>query len=137
MSFHFGKMYQTRWLIDAIRRACKGDHWKLAKYITIDEMMVKYKGSYCWLRQYTSKKLVKWELNFIVLQTENQNSYMILIFIKKKNQAILENKASMQEEYKFAHQVVTNLIAELKNKGHVVIMNNYFTSIGFSHNLEC
>jgi hypothetical protein len=43
----------------------------------------------------------------------------------------------MQEEHKFVHRVVTNLIVELKNKGHVVIMNNYFISIGFSHNLEC
>jgi hypothetical protein len=30
--------------------------WSLGKFITIDEMMVRYKGSYCPIRQYMPKK---------------------------------------------------------------------------------
>jgi hypothetical protein len=58
---HFDKMHQTRWLIDAIRNSCKRE-WKLGEFLTIDETMVRYKGSYCPARQYMPKKPVKWGL---------------------------------------------------------------------------
>jgi hypothetical protein len=52
----YDKMHQTRWLVDEI---CKKE-WSLGKYLTIDEMMIRYKGSYCPARQYMPKKPEKW-----------------------------------------------------------------------------
>ena len=40
----YDKMHQIRWLVNDIRDACKHE-WKLGKHLTIDEMMVRYKGS--------------------------------------------------------------------------------------------
>jgi hypothetical protein len=37
------------------------------KFVTIDEMMVRYKGSYCPVRQYMPKKHEKWGIKFWVL----------------------------------------------------------------------
>jgi hypothetical protein len=42
----YDKMGQVRWLVDDIRRACQ-QAWNLDKYVTVDEMMIRYKGSYC------------------------------------------------------------------------------------------
>jgi hypothetical protein len=39
-------MRQVRWLVDDFRRACMRE-WNLGKYVTVDEMMIWYKGSYC------------------------------------------------------------------------------------------
>jgi hypothetical protein len=58
MSPLFDKIHQTRWLIDALRGACKRQ-WNLGQYVTTDETMVKYKGTYCPTRQYMPKKPVK------------------------------------------------------------------------------
>jgi hypothetical protein len=53
----YDKLGQTRWLIDRIRENCKSV-WKLM--CTIDEMMIRYKGNYCPLRQYMPQKPQKW-----------------------------------------------------------------------------
>jgi hypothetical protein len=42
----YDKLRQVRWLINEIRNACMRE-WSLGKFLTIDEMMVRYKGSYC------------------------------------------------------------------------------------------
>ena len=51
----FDKFRQVRWLVDTIRDACKAV-WSLGKYLAIDEMMIRYKGSYSPIRQYMPNK---------------------------------------------------------------------------------
>jgi hypothetical protein len=55
----YDKLGQTRWLVEKIRENCKRV-WRLGKMYTIDEMMVRYKGTYCPLRQYMPQKPHKW-----------------------------------------------------------------------------
>jgi hypothetical protein len=55
----YDKLGQLRWLVNAIRDSCKLV-WKLGKFCTIDEMMIRYKGTYCPLRQYMPQKPQKW-----------------------------------------------------------------------------
>ena len=57
----YGKLHQTQWLLNAIQDRCKA-LWNLDKNMTIDEMMICYKGTYCSIRQYMPKKLEKWGL---------------------------------------------------------------------------
>jgi hypothetical protein len=57
----FDKIRQVRWLVDKIRDACKAV-WSLGKYLTIDEMMIRYKGSYSPIWQYMPNKPQKWGL---------------------------------------------------------------------------
>jgi hypothetical protein len=51
----YDKMRQVHWLVDKIREACMRK-WTLGKYITMDEMMMRYNGSYCPAQQYMPKK---------------------------------------------------------------------------------
>jgi hypothetical protein len=132
---HFDKMHQTRWLIDAIREACKRQ-WNLGQYITVDETMVRYKGTYCPARQYMPKKPVKWGVKvWCVADSKSKFIYDFDVYCGK-SQATLESRASTVEEQNLAHRVVTQLTAGLDNKGHVVVMDNYFTSVGLFRDLE-
>jgi hypothetical protein len=51
----YDKLRQVRWLVNEIRNACMRE-WSLEKFLTIDEMMVRYKGSYSSIWQYMPKK---------------------------------------------------------------------------------
>jgi hypothetical protein len=51
----YDKLRQVRWLVNEIRNACTKE-WSFGKFLTINEMMVYYKGSYCPIRQYMPKK---------------------------------------------------------------------------------
>jgi hypothetical protein len=55
----FDKLGQVRWLVNAIQDSCKRV-WKLGRFYTIDERMIRYKGMYCPLRQYMPQKPQKW-----------------------------------------------------------------------------
>jgi hypothetical protein len=57
---------QVRWLVNKICNACMRE-WSLGKFVTFDEMMVCYKGSYNLIRQYIPKKPKKWGIKFWIL----------------------------------------------------------------------
>jgi hypothetical protein len=48
---NYDKLGQVQWLVNATRDSCK-TVWKLGKFCTIDEIIIKYKGTYYPLRQY-------------------------------------------------------------------------------------
>jgi hypothetical protein len=54
-----------------------------------------------------------------------------------KNTATLVGGMSQCAEQNLAHQVVTDLTTRLDNRGHVITMDNFFTSIGLFRDLEC
>jgi hypothetical protein len=43
---HYEKLRQVQWLVDDICNVCI-QKWSLGKLLTIDKIMVSYKGSYC------------------------------------------------------------------------------------------
>jgi hypothetical protein len=62
----YDKIRQVRWLVEEIRSACMRE-WSLGEFLTIDEMIVWYKGTYCPICQYMPKKPEKWGIKFWVL----------------------------------------------------------------------
>jgi hypothetical protein len=98
--------------------------------------MVRYKETYCLARQYMPKKPVKWEVKvWCVADSKSKFIYDFDIYCSK-SQATLENRTSTTKEQNLAHWVVTQLIVGLENKGHVVVMDNYFTSVSLFRDLE-
>jgi hypothetical protein len=55
----YNKMGQVRGMVDVVRGRFKVV-WNLGKFLTIDEMMIRYKGTYCPVRQYMPKKPQNW-----------------------------------------------------------------------------
>lgn len=41
----FDKLAKLRWLIEEVRECCI-NNWNLGQFVTIDELMVRYKGGY-------------------------------------------------------------------------------------------
>jgi hypothetical protein len=81
----YDKLRQVRWFVDEIQNACMRE-WSLGKFVTIDEMMVRYKGSYCPIRQYMPKKPEKWGIKFWVLtDSVSKFIYCFDIYCGKKS----------------------------------------------------
>lgn len=55
------KIAKVRWLICEMNTSFKSI-WNVVKYLTIDEMMVTYKGKFCTIHQYLPDKPCKWGL---------------------------------------------------------------------------
>jgi hypothetical protein len=88
----YDKLKQVRWLINEIRNACMRE-WSLEKFVTIDEMMVCYKGSYNLIRQHMPKKPEKWRIMFWILaNSASKIVYRFEIYCRKN----LEAKVKME-----------------------------------------
>jgi hypothetical protein len=124
----YDKLRQVRWFVNEIRNACMRE-WLLGKFLTINEMMVCYKGSYCPIRQYMPKKPEKWGIKFWVLaDSVSKFIYCFEVYYGKN----LETKVRVEiprSEIGAAYGVVMKLLEGLEEKGHCVVMDNYFCSI--------
>jgi hypothetical protein len=125
---NYDKMHQTRWLVDTIREACQWE-WRLEQFVTLDETMVRYKGTYCPARQYMPKKPKKWGIKVWCL-TDSITRYIANFDIYcGKSISTLENPRPSYAEVSLGHSVVMDLTRGLEDKNHVVTMDNYFTSV--------
>jgi hypothetical protein len=125
---NYDKVGQCRWLIDVIRGACKSV-WQLGAYCTIDEMMVRYKGSYCPIRQYLPMKPEKWGIKIWCLADSiTKYVYDFDVYMGKSNVAT-EGPPLPRGGGNLAQRVVLKLMDGLENEGRTVVMDNYFTSI--------
>jgi hypothetical protein len=124
----YDKLRQVRWLVDKIRNACMKE-WQLGKFLTIDEMMVRYKGIYCPIRQYMPKKPEKWGIKFWVLaDVGSKFIYCFEIYCGKNLEAEVRFQVP-HAEGGATYGVVMKLLAGLEGRGHCVVMDNYFCSV--------
>jgi hypothetical protein len=124
----YDKLRQVRWVVEEIRKACMRE-WSLGKFLTIDEMMVRYKGSYSPIRQYMPKKPEKWGIKFWVLaDLVSKFIYCFEIYCGKNLEAEIRMKGT-HVEGGAAYGVVMNLLRGLEKRGHYVVMDNFFYSI--------
>jgi hypothetical protein len=126
----YDKMGQVRWLVDDIRRACMRE-WSLGKYVTVDEMMIRYKGSYCPARQYMPNKPEKWGVKvWCLADSKSKFVYNFEIYYGKNPNGPEGQAPARVGEGNMARNVVLGLIEGLEGKGHVFVTDNYFFSIG-------
>jgi hypothetical protein len=131
----YDKMHQTRWLVDRIREACQRE-WKLGQFVTVDETMVRYKGTYCPARQYMPKKPEKWGIKVWCL-ADSITCYIANFDIYcGKSISTFDHPQPSREEASLGYSVVMDLTRGLEDKNHVVTMDNYFTSVGLFRDLE-
>jgi hypothetical protein len=101
--------------------------------------MIRYKGSYCPARQYMPKKPQKWGIKVWCLADSIFKFVYNFIFYCGKNG---DNEEMAPEapnalvplvprgEPRQAHEVVLKLVDGLEGKNHVVVCDNFFSSIG-------
>ena len=93
--------------------------WFLGKFFTIDEMMVRYKGSYCPIRQYMPKKMEKWDIKFWVLaDSASKFIYCFEVYCGKNVEADIKVQIP-QSEAGAAYGVVMKLLEGQRKRGIV------------------
>jgi hypothetical protein len=128
-----------QWLVEEIQSACMRE-WSLEKFVTIDEMIVCYKGSYCPVRQYMPNKPKEWKIKFWVLTDSSSkfiycfDIYCFDIYCGKNLEAEVRVEAPFRQGGA-AYGVVMNLLRGLEDKSHCVVMDNFFTSVPFFRDL--
>jgi hypothetical protein len=124
----YDKLGQVRWLVYAIQDSCKRV-WKLGKFCTIDEMMIRYKGTYCPLRQYMPQKPQKRGIKVWCLACSVTKFVWNFTIYYGKEEAISTVEPITKGEPKLAHKVVMELAKDIEGKGHVIAMDNFFTNV--------
>jgi hypothetical protein len=110
--------------------------WSLGKFVMIDEMMVRYKGSYCPIWQYMPKKPKKWGIKFWVLADSIFKFIYCFDIYCGKNLEAEVRVPSPSVQAGVAYAVVMNLLQGLEYKDHRVVMDNFFCSIPLFKDLE-
>jgi hypothetical protein len=91
-------------------------------------MMICYKGSYCPARQYLPNKPCKWGVKvWCVADSSSKYVYNFDIYCGAQNGG---DVPARRGEGNLARNVVVKLMEGLEGKGHVLITDNYFSSIG-------
>jgi hypothetical protein len=125
----YDKMGQVHWLVDEIREACMRKYC-LGKYLTVDEMMILYKGSYRPARQYLPNKPCQWGIKVLYLaDSTTKYVYNFEIYCGRNDEAIGGGAPMVHGEGGLAKEVVLRLVSGLEGKGHVVVTDNYFSSV--------
>ena len=118
---HHDKLYKIRPLIDTLVAAWQ-DAYYPGKHLSVDESIVAFKGKCSWV-VYKPQKPHKWGLNAWVL-TDATNGYVY-------NWSLYTGKSVNEEapaDVGLTHRVVTNLVDCVYDKGHIIYMDNYFSS---------
>ena len=117
--------------MNEIYNACMRE-WSLGKFLTIDEMMVRYKGSYCPIRQYMPKKLEKWGIKFWVLANSvSKFIYCFEVYCDKNLKAKIRVEIP-RSEARAAYGVVMKLLEGLEEKGIVWLWTISFVPFQYS-----
>ena len=130
----YDKMGQVRGICDQVRETFR-NCWNLGKFLTIDEMMIRYKGTYCPARQYMPKKPQKWGIKASCLADSKDRYVYDFDIYCGRNGGDGDIEPERRGEANLAHSVVTKLMDRNNGKGHVVVMDNYFTSVGLFEEL--
>jgi hypothetical protein len=94
-------------------------------------MMIQYKGSYCPAHQYMPNKPEKWRVKVWCL-TDSKSKFVYNFEIYcGKNANGPEGQAPVRiGEGNMVRNVVLGLMEGLEGQGHVLVTDNYFSSIG-------
>ena len=103
-------------------------HWNLHQMVTVDELMVGYKGKYCPIRQYLPKKPTKWGIKIWCL-ADADSKYVYTWDVYTGSDLKGTVRSSSAGEAKTGYAVVMKLLDGLHHRGHVVLTDNFFTSV--------
>ena len=113
----FDKLYKVRPFLDIIVKR----HYQPLQHFSIDESMISFKGRLCFI-QYLPKNLHKWGLKAWVLADSTSDYTRAWKLYTGKEEGLVEHG--------LANRVAMSLVNDdqLKHKGYIVYMNNFYSS---------
>lgn len=131
----YDKIGKVRWLVEECRANFKSAY-NLGMLIIVDEMMLWYKGQVLPIWQYMLAKPVKWRVKVWCVMDSNSKcvwDFSVFEGVSKNGRGPLCGKKG---EGLQGSNVVKNLVLPLHGRGHVVVMDNFFTSIPLLMHLQ-
>jgi len=109
-------------------------NWNLHLEVTVDELMVCYKGKYCPVHQYIPKKPTTWGIKIWSLAS-TQKQYVYDFNMYTSSMKCIVHTTNKERGAKIGYEVVMLLMHGLHGRGHVLVTNCYFTSMKLTINL--
>ena len=136
----YDKMGQMHKVVNIVRTNFMGA-CKLEKFLTVHEMMIQYKGSYFPACQYMPKNVKNGESKlWCFVDTKSKFVHNFNIYCGQNGlrdgKRNIDGQVARTGKPKFAHNVVMKLIEGNEGKGHCIVMDNFFSSIGHFEDLE-
>lgn len=124
----FDKLYKVRPLLDLLTASFR-DNYTPSQFLSVDESMISFKGRLSFL-QYLPKKPHKWGMKAWVL-ADAGNGYTW-------GWKLYTGKEKNRTETGLAHHVVVDLVDDVRllGKGHVIVMDNFYSSPALFHDLR-
>jgi hypothetical protein len=122
----YDKIAKCHWLVTAFRKHSR-ELYYMGEFLTVDELIVPYKGRYCRIRQFLQNKPIGFGIKIWAL-CDSQSRYCSDIIV-------YEGKGSTAGEEGMGHQVVTSLYLGLENRWHTIVCDNLFSSPRLFHDL--
>ena len=122
----FDKLYKIRPLLNLLTANFR-DNYTPSQFLSVDESMISFKGRLSFL-QYLPKKPHKWGMKaWVLADAGNGYTWGWKLYTGKEDRA----------ETGLAHHVVVDLVDDerLQGKGHVIVMDNFYSSPSLFHDL--
>ena len=103
-------------------------NWNLGQFVTIDEIMVRYKRKYGHgMKQYIPNKPVKFGLKiWAAMDLDSKYLHNFQVYTGADSKRTL--RGAKAGEAKTGYKVVMHLMRDLHGLRHMVVMDNFFTS---------
>jgi hypothetical protein len=115
------KLGKVRWLVEHFSSVSQAQY-NCEEIVTVDEIMVPYKGRYCNIRQYMKGKPVRFGIKVWALAS-SKSRYVsnLIVYLGAGDQR--------EESELVGADAVLVAVRGLEGRGHVVITDNFFTSV--------
>lgn len=117
----YDKLGKVRWLVDRFAEISQS-LYNAQRTCTVDEIMIPYKGRYCNIRQYMKAKPVKFGIKVWALAS-SQSRYISNVIV------YLGAGDAREEAESVSADAVLTAVRGMEGRGHVIVTDNYFTSI--------
>ena len=124
----FDRIAKTRWLVEMFVKVSR-DIYNLEREITVDECVIPYKGRYCFIRQFMPDKPVRFGIKVWLLASSKSR------FVWQMEVYFGEGTGAGTHGLGF--HVVERMVKGLENRGHCLVIDNFFASVNLFHELMC
>jgi len=118
----YDKIGKVHWVIDGFVARSR-ELWNPEKFVTVDEIIIAYRGHFSPIRQYIKAKPTRYGLKVWCL-VSNPSRYIYNL------QVYLDSNGTF--EHGLGARVVNQLVRGMSHKGHCVVVDNFFTSPNYS-----
>jgi hypothetical protein len=124
----FDRIAKTRWLVEMFVRVSR-DIYNLEREITVDECVIPYKGRYCFIRQFMPDKPVRFGIKvWLLASSKSRFVWQMEVYFGEQTGA---------GAHGLGYHVEERMVKGLENRGHCLVIDNFFASVNLFHELMC